>query len=397
MTPLYTAWDRPDARAVCRGDLVIVGASTRAAAFSALRAGLCPRCADLFADRDLRAACPVIRIASARYPEGFADVLTSDWPGPWMFTGALENHPGLVDRGAELRPLLGTCGPPLRFTRNPLWLARALAANGWRGPRTRRRPPAATDPARWLRKPLRGCGGTGIGFCNGPRAARPAGRWFFQEFLEGLPCSAIFLAHRHADLLGATRQLIGQPWLHARPFQYCGNLAPLALTRPQRAALQGLADWLCSRGLHGLFGIDFLLHAGWPWVLEINPRYTAAVEVIEHATGLDALGLAWRAVHDPGPVVPLASRSAAAPVVGKAIYYARSRLVFPEEGPWLEALHGFQPGRDVPPFADIPHPGEIIDQGKPVLTIFAKAATVEGCMERLQLVAAELDRRLLGR
>jgi len=36
-------------------DLLILGASCRAAAFSALRAGFRPRCADYFADRDLAA------------------------------------------------------------------------------------------------------------------------------------------------------------------------------------------------------------------------------------------------------------------------------------------------------------------------------------------------------
>ncbi len=40
-------------------DVLIFGASTRAAAFSAVRCGLRPHCADYFADRDLAAICPV--------------------------------------------------------------------------------------------------------------------------------------------------------------------------------------------------------------------------------------------------------------------------------------------------------------------------------------------------
>ena len=51
-------------------NLLILGASTRAAAFSALRAGLAPRCADFFADRDLAATCPVERVDSQEGAEG---------------------------------------------------------------------------------------------------------------------------------------------------------------------------------------------------------------------------------------------------------------------------------------------------------------------------------------
>src|SRR5438094_10464728 len=86
--------------------IVIFGASVRAAAFSALRAGLQPWCADLFADADLQARCPATRLAGA-YPEGFEALAAGDWPGPWLYTGGLENHPALVQRLAQRRPLWG--------------------------------------------------------------------------------------------------------------------------------------------------------------------------------------------------------------------------------------------------------------------------------------------------
>src|SRR5262245_61077027 len=61
--------------------LMIFGASARAAAFSALRAGLEPWCADLFADRDLQARCSVARIAPSGYPGNFGALVQSDMPG----------------------------------------------------------------------------------------------------------------------------------------------------------------------------------------------------------------------------------------------------------------------------------------------------------------------------
>src|SRR5665213_1637961 len=70
--------------------IMIFGTSVRAAAFSASRAGLSPWCADLFADSDLRRHCPAVRLPG-RYPLGFLDLVSRDWPGPWMYTGGLEN------------------------------------------------------------------------------------------------------------------------------------------------------------------------------------------------------------------------------------------------------------------------------------------------------------------
>jgi len=89
--------------------LLILGASARAAAQSALRAG-CRRvwAADLFADADLRACAEVVQVRD--YPHGLEAAISQAPDGPWMYTGALENHPRLVDRLARLHPLLGCPG-----------------------------------------------------------------------------------------------------------------------------------------------------------------------------------------------------------------------------------------------------------------------------------------------
>src|SRR5262245_5672928 len=100
--------------------MIIVGASARAAAMSALRAGWSPWCADLFADADLERIAPVRRIASDEYPDGLIDTLKDAPAGPWMYTGALENRPDLIARVD--RPLLGNSADGVRAVRKPeLW------------------------------------------------------------------------------------------------------------------------------------------------------------------------------------------------------------------------------------------------------------------------------------
>src|ERR1700687_4838692 len=100
------------------GNLILFGASTRAAAFSALRAGLRPWCADLFADRDLRMRCAVLT-PPGKYTDAFLDALRPAPPGPWMYTGGLENHPRLVREMSGLRDLWGNDAAVLARVRDP--------------------------------------------------------------------------------------------------------------------------------------------------------------------------------------------------------------------------------------------------------------------------------------
>ena len=98
-------------------DVLILGASARAAIHSARRAGLTPHAADLFADRDATAYATVRKCDLADYPDGLERLADTFPPMPWLYTGGLENHPELVDRVAAKRPLWGNCSAVLRGVR----------------------------------------------------------------------------------------------------------------------------------------------------------------------------------------------------------------------------------------------------------------------------------------
>jgi uncharacterized protein len=377
--------------------LLIVGASARAAAFSALRAGLRPWCADLFADRDLVARCPAVSVPSHRYPEGFPELLTEAPPGPWMYTGALENHLSLVERLARVRPLWGNDRSALTVVRSPAWVSTILSRAGLLYPAVR----PATDPPpveldRWLLKPLAGSAGIGIHPWSGTSLSSPlAAKSYFQEFVEGQSCSALFVTRGEQTLLlGVTRQLVGEAWLGAGPFRYCGSVGPLPVSGAVRFGLERVGRVLAeAAGLRGLFGIDFILRAGVPWPVEVNPRYTASVEVLEYATDLSALAMHRRAFC-PGETSGDGCGEDQASIVGKAILFARESILFPAEGPWEQALSCLRAVEERPDFADIPLPGQGIERGRPVLTFFAQANTEGDCIEALRRIAADLDRWL---
>jgi predicted ATP-grasp superfamily ATP-dependent carboligase len=379
--------------------VLIFGASVRAAAVSALRAGLQPWCADLFADADLRARCPTIRVPAGVYPRGFRRLVDRELPGPWMYTGALENWPLLVEEMARRRPLWGNDASAVLHSREPWYVASLLRNAGLPCPAVRLGVSQLSREHRWLLKPIAGGGGAGIRFrdpATGPQPIRrPA---YYQAYVEGVPCSALYVEDgRQARLLGATRQLVGEPWLHAGPFRYCGSLGPLRPDRPLRQALERVGDVLASGCLlRGLFGVDFILRDGLPWPVEVNPRYTASVEVLEHTAGVPALALHRRAFDRAAPD-PLTVEPRAGPWLGKAILFAPQALTFPEDGPWLAAVRAPGPLWEPPGFADVPPAGQCIQAGRPVLTFFAQGESEAACLARLREIAADLDCRLFGR
>ena len=91
----------------------------------------------------------------------------------------------------------------------------------------------------------------------------------------------------------SVRQLIGESRLNAAPFAYCGSIGPLRRrASPLERQIVRCGQMLGSEfGLRGLFGVDFLLDAdSVAWLTEVNPRYTASVEVLEDGLGISLLG-----------------------------------------------------------------------------------------------------------
>jgi predicted ATP-grasp superfamily ATP-dependent carboligase len=372
----------------------VVGSSARAAVHSLARAGFSPDLAacrgeaslhgrsiwaiDQFADRDLKrvAACAVC--PADRYPDAIPELAKQFPPGPVLYTGGLENHPHVLRELAATRELWGNLPDVVERVRDPFTLFPALAEAGFAAPHLVVRGEACPSEGRRLRKPIRSGGGLGIRFAHPGEPASP--HYYFQEFIDGVPMSAAYCG---TTLLGVTEQLIGEPWLHAKGFAYCGNVGPITVAQTTLPTLLHLGRSPFF-DLREHWGVDFLLRNDVPCVVELNPRFTASVEVIEHGMGRPAFEQ-WAETDRAGR-----------DIVGKAIYYAPHAIRFPRSGPWEADLAGeFDPWR-LPGFADIPEPGSAIESGSPVLTFFATGSTPAEVRERLQSRAAELDALFKG-
>lgn len=374
----------------------VVGASARAAVGSLRRAGFAAWAVDLFADRDLRRTAPCVRCPAADYPEALPRLADAFPPGPVVYTGGLENRPDVVRDLAARRPLWGNPPDVIAAARDPFLLTRVLTPRGFNFPFPEVRSADAPPPeGEWLLKPRSGAGGQGVRHWRpGDPLPRHPERWYFQAFVEGGARSALILSDPPRQiLLGVTEQLVGTPWLHAAPFRYAGNIGPLRV-------FSGYDDILCrtgrelaeAAGLRGVWGFDYVKDLdGVPEPVEVNPRYTAGLEVLELAAGVPYMLGHAAAFGEPGVPCPFPPVTTSR-VVGKAIYFAPHRITFPPAGPWDADLAAEPHPWRLPGFADIPEAGETIEPGWPVLTFFAHGSTPDECRGRLQSTAADLDR-----
>ncbi len=355
--------------------LLIVGASGRAAAQSAVYAGWQPFIIDLFADEDTRSLGPVWQCSLVDYPQGFIELAAQAPPGPWMFTGGLENYPDVVEAISHSRELFGVRPEVLKTIRDPFVLQKLVPMPAM----CRVNEPHDTTK-RWLRKPFRGSGGFGIETLRLPasESGTAEAEFYSQEWLDAPSYSALFLfnEHRFPSLIGVCAQLIGEPWLHAPAFQYCGNIGPIRTDDSLNHRLQELGHLLQPLGLRGLVGIDFLKSGDDLFVLEVNPRYAASVELYERALGCSLLREHIQAFQTSPAHSRFATEKRDGNIHGKAVLYAEHSFVVPPLHPWRG-----------PSFADIPMVGSTISAGQPVVTLFASGDTETECRERLQDLA----------
>jgi predicted ATP-grasp superfamily ATP-dependent carboligase len=374
-------------------DILVVGPSSRALAESCSRAGRRPLACDVFADVDLRAHCPTRRVPRESYPECVVSALADLSGVPLIWTGGLEHHRDVLAQLGLVRPILGMPLDVLERATNPNEVHRVARQRGVSVPNLRQEGGSIPRLGTWLSKPVRGAGGHGVSVAM-PFAPIPGGR-YAQEFISGSPCSAIFVrAAGNSRFLGATRQIIGAKWLGTSGFTYCGNIAPLDVDSDLSASLIAAGDALGEGlGLVGLFGIDFILSEGRPWILEVNPRYTAAVEVLELARSesfLTSHFAAFERPDRPPEASPLPPDSPQRVVVGKAILYARTPNRIEAPTPIDEALLAALGVR----LADVPAQGEEIPRGSPVTTMLALGPSEDRVLATLERAAPWIERLL---
>jgi uncharacterized protein len=411
-----------------RGDrLLLLGACVRALAHSALRSpqvrghfagGIIAL--DFFGDADLDGQ--PVEVVSLRRDLGLERSVANlgraavglGWEAVAP-AGGLENRPALLRLLARRGSLLGSAPEAIRAVRDPGRLFAWLASENLPHAPTPDSTRVPRDGRGWLVKRRRGAGGSGVR-AGLPGEPVPPGA-YLQERLEGRPGSAVFLADgSDAVLLGVSEQLVVPATSDAGGFRHAGNLVDAAspargpaglLDAEGEALARRIAASLTRRfGLFGLAGFDFVAVRGRPHLIEVNPRWTASMELIEEARGTSLFEMQMRlhegasaagaareaataarvfeAAGAPGGLRGCPDGSAIGParILGRRVLYAPDRLVAPP--PATLAAMGVR---------DRPRLGEIFLPGQPVCTITARAVTRDRVLAALGANLARVRER----
>jgi predicted ATP-grasp superfamily ATP-dependent carboligase len=185
---------------------------------------------------------------------------------------------------------------------------------------------------------------------------------------------------------------VGDPAFGAQGFRYCGSIMAPA-SDPQFARgpelLVGateLARIVAGEfGLIGVNGIDFIAADGVPYAIEVNPRWSASMELAERQFGTYVFALHASACDGVLADFNLTRALSGCGAAGKAIVFARHDAIAPDTDRWLDC--GW--------VRDVPHSGERFEAGWPVCTVFAEGSTADECYHRLAERAAGIAASLV--
>ncbi len=362
--------------------ILVLGVSVRALVESAVKSRYSVIALDAFGDRDLAAMAECRSLHhdfQTRYDANalFEAARQLDFDAI-VYTANLENHPEILRRFAD-KKIIGNSPRTVRSVRNWAKLFPKLKQAGFSVPETiiPGRSCELSPGRRWLNKPLLSGGGRGIEFLQ--RDKPPGNSSLIQEYIDGKPCSASFAANGHeCALVGIAEQLMGLSAFGAQGFQYCGNIAPLRdavdFDNKILEQVRRLAEFLTREyGLIGVNGIDFILKDDRIWPIEVNPRYSASMELIEQAYNLAMFDIHMKsALEGILPDFELKSFINSGKYYGKAILYAERDSVAPDILDWM-----------VRNIRDVPAPGEELRNGGPVSTILAGGMTFDETLAEL--------------
>lgn len=350
--------------------LLIVAKSARTLAHAAQKEGLKPLVIDLWGDQDTRYYAketqqipslaevhllPAIEYFLRRYPVTCV-----------VYGSGFEEHMGSLEKMGCRLTLLGN--QPETFAKlqsKPLFFA-LLDKSQIPYPDVSFQKPG--QEAGWLLKPMQGQGGVGIRRARGGEPTESSVYW--QKYQEGVPHSVLFLADgKRSQLVGFNRQ-----WtiaLNSRDeFIFSGIINSTELSLEQKNKISVWLDKLVpALSLKGLNSLDFIQHGQASYVLEINPRPPASMQLydadllVRHIKACQGELLDYEMLQDG--------------FTAYQIVYAQQDTQIPDGFEWPESV------------VDIPIAGSIISMGQPICSMITHAKEPLEVLEQL-LIKQEL-------
>lgn len=272
------------------GAVLVVAISGRALAASARRGGYLPLVTDMFGDEDtLKSAHAHVRLAGDLTSgiqehaliEALQTLSRGQNPAGVVYGTGFEDRTWLLQRLAEHWRLLGNRAEVVAKAKNPELLSALSADFGIPFPEISLLQPSNLNG--WLVKRKGGAGGAHVRPASRSRDMR--GEIYFQRKVSGVPVAASFLADgERATILGFSSQWSSPT--PRQPYRYGGAARPARLTPRITDSLAAVVRRITAAiSLVGLNSADFLVDGEHSWLLEINPRPGATLDIFETAGG----------------------------------------------------------------------------------------------------------------
>ncbi|MGE0053035.1 MAG: ATP-grasp domain-containing protein [Hyphomicrobium sp.] len=351
------------------GETVLIAAfSGRALAQSARRAGFVPLVVDAFGDADTRAAAAhyvqlpdaVRRGFSAKPLFAAIETLIAKAATPpigIVLGSGFEDRPKLIESLDDRYRLLGTKAETVAELKKPGTFFPLLKQLGIAHPPTTLSAP--DDREGWLAKRVGAAGGAHIReFAN---LRRPHAGHYFQRRLSGEARSVMAISAQGGLAMEFSRQWVCPS--ARKPFRYGGAvITEYAETSPEQQMVSAAATLVELLDPVGLISFDFIVNDATAYLLEVNPRPGATLDVFD-----DLNGNLFRAQVEAGLGNGLWQDRMLPNVQSRA-----SALLYADRGPLIAGKLEWPDW-----VSDRPLPGTTIASEQPLATVHADGASAE--------------------
>lgn len=361
--------------------ILIAAFSGRALAQAARRAGYVPLVVDAFGDADTRqAAYGYAQIANA-VRTGFnakplfaaLDDLIARAPAApigIVLGSGFEDRPKLIESLDKRYRLLGTRAETVAELKDPTRFFPLLKQLGIPHPPTSLTRPE--DAQGWIAKRAGAAGGAHIRDLAALSRAHP--KHYFQKRLAGTPRSVFAISSKGGLAIELSRQWTAPS--QRRPFRYGGAvITDYAETRAEQQMVTAAATLIEMLDPVGLVSFDFIEHDGDAYLLEVNPRPGATLDIFD-----DVKGNVFRAHIEAGLGHSLWQERELPPVQSRAsaLLYADRGVLTAGEMDWPEWAF------------DRPLPGTLIPAETPIASVQADGSGAEDAEAKVRARLSQL-------
>ena len=256
----------------------------------------------------------------------------------------------------------------------------------------------------FLKKPFASGGGKNIEIVNNQpeniaaNSLNTADAFYLQEYIKGKCFSVQFAADgKKAKVLSFCRQL--SAFNSNSAFKYGGNI----LVKPDKSTIKKITQTanliVENYSLRGINGFDYIQNENGLYFLELNPRYTAAVELLIPIFGRDLFAVYFKDQLKKDYLKDYLSTDLK--TSGKVIYYAEEKIKIKYDlklefkNIYNKALNNKLKNVEVK-IRDIPTAGEVFNEKDPVFTLIIKSKNEDQFWQACSYLFEELEKSFLS-